>query len=111
MSGTIVPTASTGRVLVALKGDVTIAALQDLAAEAKRALTNRGGVTVDLSSVTYLDAATLQLLVSLKKTAVERGVSLEITAAGSAVIRDATSLGMATLFSSALQTSEANPHA
>lgn len=111
MSDTIVPTASTGRILVALNGDVTIAALQDLVAEAKRALTNHGGVTVDLSSVTYLDAAALQLLVSLKKTAVDRGISLEFTAAGAAVMRDATSLGMAAVFSTALQTTEAKPHA
>jgi len=76
---------------LALSGEITIAQSSNLREEALRALAKGLPIAVDLSAVTYLDAACLQVIHSLRNTA---GASVSVAGTPAQLLDDARMLGM-----------------
>lgn len=89
----------------ALTGELTIYRAAELQQQLQAALQHGGGsLEVDLSGVTELDTAGLQLLIALKKSAQEAGGQLSLTGHSAAVIEVFELCNVAALFGDPLVT-------
>jgi anti-anti-sigma regulatory factor len=69
-----------GEDTVRLEGRATIEQVREVCERVREAMTTHKNVTIDLTDVTRIDIAFVQLLVSAAKTARERGVGLTVRA-------------------------------
>jgi anti-sigma B factor antagonist len=76
-------------VTVALSGDITVNGVCDLSEAMKRALDEGSQIVVDLSGVTGIDTAGLQVLVSSKKSAEEARKPFRLTGGSEAFLKSA----------------------
>jgi len=85
--------------MLSLSGELTIFRAAELKGELLQALTDAGGaLELDLSQVSELDTAGLQLLMLLKKTARQRGCELRLLAHSPAVLEVFELLNVAAYF-------------
>lgn len=73
-------------VKVALSGEFTIFTAQAVQAELLTALEGGGDVDVDLSQVSEMDSAGLQLMLAAKRSALTRGQALRFSGHSKAVV-------------------------
>jgi anti-sigma B factor antagonist len=71
---------------IALEGEMTIYTAAELKARLLNALEENGGIEVDLSGVSELDSAGLQIMVLLKREAGDRGKSVRFADHSQAVL-------------------------
>jgi anti-anti-sigma factor len=79
-------TPSTEAAVLTLEGELTIYRAAELKQELLAALEHGGPLDIDLSAVTELDTAGVQLLMLTKKVAGERGQPLRMTGHSPAVL-------------------------
>jgi anti-anti-sigma factor len=79
--------------VVSLEGDATIASLQATRERLTEALDNSAKVLVNLSHVSAVDLAGIQMLYAAKKEAEERGVQFHLTGTVSDAVREALEAG------------------
>ena len=79
---------------VSLAGEWNIGNAEELHQLLTQALERGPDVTLDLAGVTACDTAALQLLCSLRKTAIERGQRFSIAALSPAIVEIAAALGL-----------------
>jgi len=77
-----------------LNGDLTIAEVASVHHDAIRAIAAGIPITVDLSGVTYLDAAMLQLLAAMRTAAAGLHIGLTLKHASETLHEDAQLLGL-----------------
>ena len=77
-----------------LNGDVTIADALKVHEEAMRALALGVPMQIDLSNVTYLDAAMLQLLAAIQRAAASSRILVSVQHAAQPLLQDAQLMGM-----------------
>jgi len=78
-----------------LSGAWNIAHAEELRAQFAAMVEMGGEIVLDLSAVESCDAAALQLLCSLRRTAAERGLRLRLVDSSPAIVETAQALGLA----------------
>ncbi|CAK0766152.1 STAS domain-containing protein [Gammaproteobacteria bacterium] len=73
--------------LISLDGEMTIFTIRDIATRLLEPLSNSVGIEIDLTGVTEIDSAGLQLMIAVKKMAADHGLPLRFVGHSSAVIR------------------------
>lgn len=93
-------TASSGtpREAMPIEGEMTIYRAAELKPLLLKPLNGNSQIAVDLSGVTEIDSAGIQLLMLMKKTALERGCALSFTGHSPAVIEAFELLNLAGFF-------------
>ena len=79
---------------VTLRGELGIGNAEDLHRMFRDSLTRNAGIEVDLSAVESCDAAVLQLLCSLRKSATVRGLRFRVSAVSQPIEAAAAALGI-----------------
>jgi anti-anti-sigma factor len=87
---------------VRVAGEMTIYRAAELKHALLRAIDESAAVDVELSGVTEIDSAGVQLLVITMRTAVESGCDLRLTAASQAVLEVLDLLGLRSYFNQPL---------
>lgn len=82
---------STG--VLRVSGDLDIGAVTPLRDALSQALSTSNGLAIDLTDVTFCDAAGLQVLLSTRKTAASTGKQLRFVSVGDAVAQTCVALG------------------
>jgi anti-sigma B factor antagonist len=80
--------------LVRLDGEMTIYRAAELLALLKDALSRAAPCTLDLSDVTEIDSAGVQLLIAARRTAAERGCELTLSAHSAPVLEALNVFGL-----------------
>ncbi len=78
-----------------IDGDLSIRNTEDLHRRFSTALEAGGGMVVDFAGVEACDAAALQLICSVSKTAARRGQGFRVTALAPAIEEAAAAIGLA----------------
>jgi len=79
--------------VVSLEGDATIAGIESLEQRLSEALESSSKVLLNLSHVSNMDLAGIQLLYAAKREADARGVVLHLTGTASDAVREAMEAG------------------
>ena len=100
-----------GRVVLAVAGDVDLAAHTRFEAEVEQAWDGSTDLVIDCSGITFLDSMGLRVLVHTKQRADETGHSVVLAAPSDPVLRVLDLAGIRSLFPEVDAVSDAEPDA
>ncbi len=84
-----------------LEGELTIVEVEGFIGRAISALqAHPEGITIDCRGLTYIDAAALQALASLRIEATSRGIPILLESLSAAILNDTRLLGMSSILAS-----------